>query len=96
MIIYHANDERFGVNRHEIVAAVFDSDAYKFDESELSPHGTLTIDEVTELNRTRCQDVFNHVGFIDVSGRGKYFVNTALPAPRLFERSPWVRRPTFP
>ena len=73
MKIYYLQAE-YQPGKHRIVA-IYDSDAFKFDEGVLSPFNILVIDEIAPANKPLCLDLSRTINRTDVNGDSKYYVD---------------------
>lgn len=88
MRIYYLNSE-FLLRKHRIVNAVYNKDLFAFDEGNMSPFSTLTIDEIDPINKSICLDIVNHTSKEDASNEGKYYINSLG---ELMEKENWIER----
>lgn len=74
MKLYYLQSE-YQPGKHRIVAAIYDADAFKFDEGTLSPFNVLTIDEIALANKALCLDLAMTVNRTDANNEGKYYID---------------------
>lgn len=74
MKVYYLQSE-YQPGKHRIVAVIYDSDAFKFNEGVLSPSNTLVIDEIAPANKALCLDLSRTVNKMDANGDSKYYVD---------------------
>lgn len=85
-LYYHQSE--FSPGKHRVVAAIYDTDLFKFDTGTLSPFSTLSIDEVDPNNKAICLDLVRTANRTDEAGEGKYYVSNG----QLMEKEGWTER----